>query len=233
MASVTLSTLRSRVRARCDMPVAGFVEDTATELDNWINRGVEILHQKLADTYGEDYVVSSSSLSLSANSETVALPTDLLKLLHIEYLLNGSYVTLQRFNRRSINAYRNTYNNAPTVPVYRIEGSNLRLVPSGAAATLRVVYVPLLQVTQSGSATILNRLAQGSDSVNFPSGWEAYAELHAAIQCLIKEESDPTALMSELRRMELELETIKQHRDASQPASVVDVDLDSSDIVVW
>ena len=80
MGTVTLATLRSRARSRADQPVAGFV--TELELTDWINEGVQQLHEKLVSAYGEEYVSTSASLVVAAG--VAPLPASFFKLQTIE-----------------------------------------------------------------------------------------------------------------------------------------------------
>ena len=64
-----------------------------------------------------------------------------------------------------------------------------------------------------------------SDTVNYPNGWEKYVVLYAAIQALLKEESNVTALRAELEAVEREIERAKESRDYAAPKQVVDLDV--------
>lgn len=217
MATVTLTKLRLRARERADMVNSSFVTDTADSLDNWINRGLEILHQKLVDAYGEEYRESTSSFTVSG--ETVALPADFFKLISVELLLGSRYVDLKKYQRSEASAYRAASASGLGRPRYRLAGSNLRLLPQPATGTTgRLYYAP-----------VATRLVNAGDTSDMPNGWEEYAAVYAAIQCLAKEESDPSMQMRELARMDAELEAIKMERDMAHPNQVTDVEADDLD----
>lgn len=218
MTAVTLTTLRSRVRERADMPVAGFIADSATSLDAFINEGVQRLHEKLVSAYGDEYVSSTQALTIVAGTKDYALPTDFFKLYGVDIIHNGRTQTLRPFMRAQRNDFQHPYSSWAVVPKYTIRGSNLHLEPSPVATTGTLFYAPCAAL-----------LVQTSDAVNYPNGWERYVVMYAAIQCLIKEESDTGPLTSQLRLWEAELDAVAQDRDAAFPRNVVDVE----SISVW
>ena len=208
MTAVTLATLRTRARERADMPAAGFIPDSATGIDAFINEGVQRLHEKLCEAFSSNYTQNSSAFTVAG--ETVALPADFYKLLGVDLnLSDGTKATLQRFERGMRNVYRNA-----VCTHYELAGSNLRLLPTPANGTTGTIwYLPI--------ATVLSLVG---DTINFPNGWERYVVLYAAIQMKLKQESDVRDLRYELEKMEAELQAIADRRDLASPAHAVDVD---------
>jgi len=214
MASVTLTTLRTRVRERADMVGSSFVADAATGLDAWINEGVQRLHGMLVDAMGEEYVSTSATLTTVANQSDYALPTGFFKLYGVDLLVRGEYQTLQPYMRAERNAYKQPRLNPSNQPRYSLVGSNLRLLPAPQTVTTgAILYAP--------EATAL---VNAGDAVNFPNGWERYVVLYAAIQALLKEESSASGLRQELEAVEKEIERTKEMRDFAAPKQVVDLD---------
>lgn len=221
MTAVSLTTLRARVREKADMPVAGFIADSATSLDAFINEGIQVLHDKLVEAYASDYVEKSTSFTYSGGD--VSLPTDFYKLLGIDLNLNGAVQTLRPYNRRERNAYANAgyFGIYGAVPAYKltsvggISGTGaVRLLPApSSGATGTIWYSP--------QATVL---VSGSDTVNFPNGWERYVVFYAAAQCLAKEESDTSFLMGQIAIMDDQLKSLTENRDVGAPTHSVDVD---------
>ena len=215
MTAVTLATLRTRARERADMPAAGFIPDSATGIDAFINEGVQRLHEKLCEAFSSNYTQSSSAFTVTG--ETVALPASFYKLLGVDLnLSDGTKATLQRFER----GMRNVYRNAMVVPDsvcthYELAGPNLRLLPTPANGTTGTIwFLPIATV-----------LVNTSDTVDFPNGWERYVVLYTAIQMKLKQESDVRDLRYELEKMEAELQAIADRRDLASPAHAVDMDL--------
>jgi hypothetical protein len=57
----------------------------------------------------------------------------------------------------------------------------------------------------------------GSDELKFPTFWYMFVVLDAAIKCLTKEESDPSALMAERERYE---RRVRDHINSMIPTQV-------------
>lgn len=229
MTAVTLTTLRARVREKADMPVAGFIANSSTSLDAFINEGIEIVHDMLVEAYGADYVEKSSSFTYTSGD--VSLPSDFYKLLGVDLNTNGGVVTLEPYNRRERNRYKNagTFGILGSIPRYKlssvggISGTGaLRLLPVPASGTTGTVWY-------SPTATVL---VNAGDSVNFPGGWEKYVVLYATIQCLAKEESDASAWIAQLNMLDQKYKSIMENRDVGAPNHSVDVDA-VNDIWPW
>lgn len=214
MTAVSLTTLRARVRERADMPIAGFVADSATSLDAWINEGVQQLHEKLIEAYGSDYKETSASYT-TTGTDNVPLPADFFKLLGVDMNLAQGVATLSAFNRAERNAFRNATVSYRSLPCYKLSGNNLRLLPAPATGTTGTIWY----------APVATLLVNAGDTVDFPNGWERYVVLYAAIQALMKEESSVHDLRIELASMEAKLQSIIENRDAGQPMHAADVDL--------
>ena len=201
------------------MTGSSFVADAATGLDAWINEAHQKLHGMLVDALGEEYVSSTSSFTTSATSD-YALPSGFYKLFGVDLEYHGIMRALTRYERPERNAYREIRPEA--LPRYSLVGSNLRLYPiptAGLAGT--ILYAP--------EATVL---VNAGDTVTYPNGWEKYIVVDAAIQALLKEESDTRALMAERERIEKEIREAKEARDMATPKRVVDVMMTDLD-VLW
>ena len=212
--SVSLTTLRTRVRERADMVGSSFVADSATGLDAWIVEGWQQLHARMVDALGDEYVESQASFSTVAQQSDYTLPADFFKLYGIDLLVAGRNRTLKpwtRSARNSLNAVNPTWH---TFPQYRVTGQNLRLFPLPQVVMTGTIYY----------APQASALANPGDTINPPNGWETYVVLYAAIQALMKEESDVKPLREELARMEAELARMKDDRDAAFPHQAVDMD---------
>lgn len=202
------------------MTGSSFVADAATGLDAWINEAHQKLHGMLVDALGEEYVSSTSSFTTLAATSDYALPTGFYKLFGVDLEYHGVMRALSRYERPERNAYREIRPEA--LPRYSLVGNNLRLYPiptAGLAGT--ILYAP--------EATVL---VNAGDTVTYPNGWEKYIVIDAAIQALLKEESDTRALMAERERIEKEIREAKEARDMATPKRVVDVMMTDLD-VLW
>lgn len=217
MAAVTLATLRTRVRERADMPTAGFIADSSTSLDAFINEGAQRLHERLIDSLGEEYVSSTSTITTASGTSDYAVPSDFFRLYGVDLTIHGKVRTLKPFGRNERNYFRNATNNANWLgtPRYSLVGGNVRLypIPQGVYSG-SILYAPTITV-----------LSSTSDTVNFPNGLERMVVLYAAIQCLIKEESDYRPLQRLLDQEEAALDELKYQRDAAFPKKVTDMDV--------
>lgn len=226
MAAVTLATLRTRARERADLPVAGFVQDSATGIDAWLNEGNQKLHEQLIKAYGQQFLEKSASFTTVAGTTDVALPSDFLVLYGVDLNIGNVAFALMQYNHTERNLYKNMLALAPAWrqrPRYRLSGMGstgvIRLLPApDGAYTGTFWYAPV--------ATLL---VNASDSVNYPNGWERYVVTYAAIQMAMKEESDTRDLRMELEKMEAELAEIASRRNADQPHSVVDAETVDND----
>lgn len=224
MADVTLANLISRARSRADMPLTGFVTDA--EVVDWLNEGVQKLHEKLVSAYSEEYVSSTGLLVVQAGGIVASLPTDFFKLLTIEMNIAGVTCTLLPYMQQERNAYRNSLSlPSGTKPRYKIVAGNVRLFPAQVQGTqINITYAP--------EATLL-LVSTPTQTVNFPNGWEKYAVLYAAIQMMDKEETGTARAQSLLDTWDKELEALKQSRDNAAPKQSIDMDLVESDDPVW
>jgi hypothetical protein len=232
MATVTLTALRARARERADMVNSGFVTDTADSLDRLINSAAQRLHAIIVQKFGNDYIVKSSTFNTVAGTSSYNLPSDFFKLLGVDLTIGSAPSNLKKFEFRERNVYRAATVSAfgNSLPRYRLEGSILRLYPAPNAAYLGTFwYIPQLQV--NGGST--NLLVNGADTVNFDNGWEAFIEFDAAAQMLIKEESDPSAMIAERTKIEHDIEVTAENRDAGAPECAVDVEMSDVDPFGW
>lgn len=220
MATVTLTTLSTRVRERADMVGSSFVADSSTGLYAWINEANQKLHGMLVEALGEEYVSSSSSFTTVADQSDYALPSGFYKLLGVDLNYHGVVRSLKRYERGERNLYRELH--PETLPRYALVGNNLRLYPAPSGGlTGSILYAP--------EATVL---AVGADTVNYPNGWERFIVLDAAIQALIKEESSVTALINEREAVVREIRDAKEARDMATPKYVTDASVNDLD-VLW
>src|ERR1044072_4277179 len=131
MLTTTLAQLRTNARNRADMANSQFVSDS--ELNSFINSSANELWDLLVSTVG-DYGLTSSTISVVANTDTYSLPSNFYKLRGVDLVLDaaGNAVTLKPFNFAERNAYLFT----PTWNVvglsylrYHVVGNSIRFVP--------------------------------------------------------------------------------------------------------
>lgn len=231
MTAFSLTTLRARVREKADMPSTQFVTDTATSIDAFINEGIQKLHDKLIEAYDSDYVEKSVAFTYVPNVD-LSLPVDFYKLLGVDLNYGAGVVSLDKYNRRERNSFKNfsalgLYGPMPAYKLTSVGGiagtGALRFLPQPSAGATGVIWY-------SPQATTLTA---GADTVNVPGGWERYVVAYAAMCCLDKEESDSSAMVRLLADMDDEFKAIINNRDAGQPTQSVDVDNVNNPILWW
>lgn len=213
MAAVTLTTLRARAREHADAVNTQFVTDTATSVDAFINAGLDELYDLVTEKFGSDYFVSSSSFTTTGTS-TVSLPSDFYKLLGLDVVSGSDTIDLRRFEFKERNAFKAaSIVSATNLPRYRLQGGLLWFYPVPASGlTGTIWYIPTRTL-----------LVSGSDSCNFPNGWEEYAVLVAAEKILLKEESDISAIEALKQTQFRRISAAAENRDAGEPQRVTDV----------
>jgi hypothetical protein len=217
MATVTLLTLRTRVRQRANLENTAFVTDA--EIDGHLNNSISELYDlivasdpSLVAAVSNDYALSGSSVALAT-----AAGASVYKLLGVDIKSgNGStgYETVRKWTMSS--------RNNPNQRSYRVVGSTLYVYPTAAApATYRFWYVPLLTALSGDSAT--------TEDYN---GWLEYAVLDACIKVRGKEGTDASQFMAEkeaMRRRIMDMAT----RDQAEPETIQDSGFGSSFPYGW
>jgi hypothetical protein len=217
--TMTLLQLRTAVRQRADQVNSTFISDA--ELTSFVNQSYYELYDLLVQKYGDAYFVKTppGTITTDGTNETFALPTDLYKLLGVDLQTSGSpsgWITLRPFMMAERN--RNWRPNGMAVQgftnlKYRLSGSTLWLSPLPASGqTLRVWYVPRM-----------TELSADADLLDGISGWTEYVIVDAAIKCMVKEESDPSALMAQKTGLVKRIEEAAGNRDEGAPPTVSDV----------
>lgn len=213
MATVTLTTLRSLVREQADMTGSTFITDAAASVDSFINRGIQKLHDIVIQKVPNQYFVSSSNYTTTSGTSLYALPSDFYRLLGVDLQVGVEMVDLRRFDFKERNSKKLTFN-AGMIPEYMLEGSYVRLYPAPAGAYSGVIwYIPVATV-----------LSSGSDSVNYPNGWEEIVVLYAAMLARIKEESDITELKQLFDEKVASVVDVAENRDSGEPAQAIDIE---------
>lgn len=216
----TVQELVTLVRQRANMENTQFVTDD--EIVALLNRSHTELYDTLVGVY-EDYFVTSTPVSIVANTEYYALPTDFYKALGMDLNIDSERsISLKRFQFTERNRYKTTIY-APHIPAsiyqYHVEGTNIRFIPKPREAKTAVLwYIPLpsklvLSTPGTGEVSSLDiRMAMYDD----------YLVVDSAINCLLKEESDVSALLVEREQIKQRILAAVPNRDANEPEKVTD-----------
>lgn len=210
--TITLATIRTESRQRADMENSEFITDS--ELNTFINQSYAELYDLLVSRF-EDYYTTSTTFTLSAGSNTYALPSDFYKLRGLDYASSGTnYIPVYKYNFSDRNRRNRSVNRLIGRQFdirYRILGNTLTMTPEdGAAGNYRLWYTPRI-----------TRLSSDSDTLDSVNGWHEYVVVDAARKMLLKEESSTTALDREKQALIERIEAMAANRD-DQPETITD-----------
>jgi hypothetical protein len=207
--TVTLSYLKDEVRARADQQNSLFIKDA--ELTDFINGSASALHDLLVQA-AEDYFVKSQTIPIVAGQDEYNLPSDWYKTLGVDYYVNNKPVPMSRFNFRDRHLY-NYLDARPEIVRYGVWGQKLVFKPQAPQiASVVLWYVPTF-----------TKLVTDSDVLDGVNGWEEFIILDAAIKCMVKEESDPSALIAQLQMVKDRIATMSKDRDQGEPQKTTDI----------
>lgn len=217
MADVTLSDLRTRARRRADIEKSLFVSDS--ELNQYINDSYLELYDLLVTKFEDYYAKDPYSFTIASGESSIDLPSDFYKSLGVDRKISGTdYYPLDQFNFRNRNFKRLPSRRMGLYPSiqYRIYGDKLIFMPEDLCpGDYRWWYVPKATTMSSDTDTI--------DGVN---GWEEYVVIDAAIKCLVKEESDISALQLAKNEIKRRIDEAALNRDAGETSEIQDVRTD-------
>lgn len=218
----TLAEIRTQARDRADMTNSTFIGDA--EWNRYINAAAKELYDMLVGAYGDDYYLSDSTLSVTSGTESYDLPADFYKLRGVDLILsNERSYSLKPFNFMERNRYKNGnltwIFNRDTNVRYRLFNGKIRFlpIPSGTY-NIKLWYIPKM-----------TELSADSDEFDGINGWEDYIVVDAAIRGLVKEESDPSALMVERQKLMDRINSMAPNRDAGESYTVSDSSKDGLD----
>jgi hypothetical protein len=172
MTAITLAQFITRARQLGD-----YAEDdgvfTDAVMTPWVNEALGD-YCAILDKHHAGYRDKSGTVSTIANTATVALPADFLKLRAIDLSYGGKWGDLDRWTPETARSFTST----GTPVAYLRVGANLELFPTpDAVYSIRLRYVPTPTV-----------LTSGSDSIDVPAGWEGFIVQSILLNCDIREE---------------------------------------------
>jgi hypothetical protein len=207
--SFTLLALRTKVRERADIESSSFISDT--ELNGYISASYAVLYERLVLS-GLAYFESTENLTAVAGTASYAISATHMSTIGVDWQrASGKYEPLRRLMPKERDNFPESSH--PAVG-YMLVGQNIVLYPTpSAAATYRHVYVPApADLTTDGQ------------TVDGVSGWEEFIVNDAARKCLMKEESDTSAIERELDREIDRLEQARLHRYMADTPRITDDD---------
>ena len=201
----TLLDIRTSCKEESDNVGQSFLSDT--EWNRLINKSAKSLYGKITEAFGNDYFTQGTApytFTTDGTNSYFALPDGtgafpaFFKLLGVDLGLQGNsnqYVSLKPFAFADRNLYSGLFNQS--VP------------PAGQL--IRVFYVPRFVDLTVDASTF--------DGFN---GWEDWIVCESCMSALAKEESDVSVFAGRLQALKERLQTEIEHRDAANPARIVD-----------
>ncbi len=221
-ATKTLAEMRTSTRELSDMEGSGFVEDA--EVDRRLNEALRQLYDKLIKARGEHFYSTSASISTVVGQSLYTFASDfsnidcymLLRLLVSDGSQTVDVPSFEWSDLAALQSYGSSGGNSFHLWRYKLKPTGLELQPTPQAArTLTLHYIPAM-----------TELANDSDTFDGVNGWERWACLTAAIDLLIKEESDPSGLMAQRAMIESDIINLASSRDQGRPESIQDTQRD-------
>ena len=224
MADIRFDTLSTRAKRRADMVNSSFVSED--EIKDYLNSSIAELYDFLVKSY-EDYFVVTHQYNVPIASTGADLPTDdavtypsgeFYKALGVDYNSGGITSTLRAYSFSERNIYNTPYSVIDRLaePMYKIEGSKIKLIPEDSqSGTITLYYVPVAPAFTDTTA---------SATINFViPGFVEYVIVATAIRMLMKEESDVSALERERQQLASRIIRAISTRDASGSFAIRDV----------
>jgi hypothetical protein len=201
----TLDMLMEQARFRSDMVNSQFISDA--ELIGYINNSYGELYDLLVTAYGNDYFVDGYEFTTSGKAEH-DIPVSFQKCVSVDFNFAGTTYTMMRYSFSERNRFKSdTESVIGGIPRfrYRIVNSTLMMYPTpeaGYKCTLH--YIPQCPKLTNTSDKIHN---------NIVDSWAEYIIVDVAAKMLIKEESDPTALLQHKQSLSSRIQATAQTRD--------------------
>lgn len=211
--SVTVASIRTKIRQAADMETADEANDvvTDTELTSLINDGYRALYDIIANNADVSRFATSASVS-----SPWTLPSDCYRVLGVDlpnFWGPSQPYTATRFsfrerNRRAGMAYAAGYD----APTWRVQNGVIAWEPSSAAPTSAVTiwYVPAPAALASGGSF---------DAVN---GWDEYVVAWCVVRVKEKVEEDSKPALLRLAQAEARVKA-NAARLVQEPIAVADI----------
>lgn len=204
----TLAQLRSALLIRAGMNTSGTSVDlTPTVLNEIINNAVfegwDVIVNKWLD-----YYTATATVSVVADSDTYALPSDFYKL-RVVWILDGErYLRLHPADLDAAHTYTGQTAGTKGGYRYRITNRNLVLMPvPSSAESLRVFYVP-----------IKTEMVLDADTLTLDVPVELEFILAVAWRQILKRQNlDLSPALAEMKIYEAKLRTAADSLDAGEP----------------
>jgi len=203
------SAIISKIRNLADIVGSQFITDT--ELLGYLSISYSKLYSELV-TSGQGYYLSTANIDLVTGIKSYGLPTDIYKLLGVDYDNGSSIISLRPFNFKE----RNKYSSAGNPVAYNLAGNNLILTPTPSVTKTAGVVLYYAPTFTEITAT--------TDMIALPvDGMEAYLIWESVANCQAKEEGDSTFARQKLIDAYNDFKRALSPRDEGECSKVIDV----------
>lgn len=186
--NVTLTDLILRTRQRADMENSTFCSDS--EITHYINDEIFDLYARMVNVDDGKLFATVSPTLVKVGNNAFQLPSNFMRLVDVNIYTGSRWVPAHEADSQEyLNLLSRQYDGDYDVRYYlhlnQDQGRyELFLFPAKAVANIGVRYIKEAP-----------RLTLGTDTLKWPSNWHEAVVLGAAVKCLVKEESDASALM--------------------------------------
>lgn len=210
MATVTLSTLRDRVRALGNYENSA--RFTSSFLNDQINAALGELYELIAET-NEGYFDTTATTTTVAGNANVTLPSDFLHLRGVDISIGGTWIELRQIGIQERNVYQNSggqplaYRVSADVQSGSSQRGGLVLYPTPSATyTIRFVYEPSRAL-----------LSADGDTIEDFNGWSDYIVTAALLRCDEREQRPLGERMAKLEAIRRRVISAATRRRAAEP----------------
>lgn len=215
MYSYSLSTLRSEVLTRYDLPASSTsTKPTTAQLTSLVNTSIRRFTNLLLALYGDDYLTTMSTVSTVAGTATVSLPTRCFRVQGVAWVRGQQDIV--RLRRATVDdlldggASPTDPRAWDTEPMYSLLGQTLTFVPVPSAVyTIRLVY-----------AQLLANLSADVDTVELGPAWDDWVINDVCSMIAQIREDDPSVWVQFRDMARADIEDAAKHRDDNDPPRV-------------
>lgn len=183
----------------------------------WVNQGIAELWRKLVHVSPDRYVISDD-LTTTVGTSAYALEDDFLAIRRVDRISGTQRIAIERFEFQEV-PYYSSDSRSGAMPRYReigqgVDGSNTQIHfdPDPGAHTYRIWYVAAPPI-----------LTADDDEFDGVAGYEDWAVCYAALRMCQRDETDPTAIMAEMARIDASIIASASHRDMGRAPRIANV----------
>jgi hypothetical protein len=205
-----LTDLIADVRYRADNKAS-----TDAEITEVLNQSIADLYDQLCKAFGDEYFETESTLTTTANVDTIALPATFYKLTGVYWLISGGqYARISKYDPTNGQQYMPSSGWTFDGDIrYRLRAGTIRFTPMPLASqTVKLTFIPCAA-----------RLVNPTDPFDGYNGFEEYPIVDAAIKLLEREGNTDDAQLLIMRKQAIVARILDMaDRDQNEPSKIQD-----------